>query len=188
VVRPGDRRVRTVLWPTVGETDGVQLFQRRRWLQPERVDEGLRAFSRQLAWINDHTGLEMDAWRRSEGDEPGAILATTTYVDHAWFLAEVARLQTLPGYGPVNDATAVLTVGEDAFERWDSPVDLPENWALGDSFMQLTVPDGTPSPPDGAAVWNNVEGAEGQVARILDSAIATEPDTVARRETWSRLD
>ena len=61
-----------------GETAGVQFFQRRRWIQQDLVDDGLSAFVRQLAWINDHTGLEMAGWRRSDGDLPGAILATTT--------------------------------------------------------------------------------------------------------------
>ena len=146
----------------------MQLFQRRRWVQPDRVSDGLLAFIHQLAWINEQTGLEMAGWRRNDGDQPGAILATTTYDDHAWFLAEVARLQTLTHYGPVNDATGALTVGEDAFERWDSTAGVPTGWALGGMFSQVTAPEGTPSPCEGAIRWTNAEGSVGGVAWVLD--------------------
>jgi hypothetical protein len=166
----------------------MQFFQRRRWVHPDCLGDGLAAFTCQLVWINDHTGLEMAGWRRTDGDHLAAILATTTYDDHAWFLAEVARLQTLAGYGPVNDATAALTVGQDAFERWDSTAGLPGDWELGGMFSQITAPAGTSSPCEGASRWTNAEGAEGQAAWILKDDIATGPDTVGRRENWMLLD
>ena len=181
----------------MGETARMQLFQRRRWIQPARVSDGLLAFIHQLAWINDQTGLEMAGWRRSDGDQPGAILATTTYDDHAWFLTEVARLQTLADYGPVNDATGALTVGEDAFERWDSTAGVPTGWALGGMFSQVTAPEGTPSPCEGAIRWTNAEGSVGGLAWVLDGEwpaglwLADDlPAGVAsgiRLESWKRI-
>ncbi|SVE50649.1 uncharacterized protein METZ01_LOCUS503503, partial [marine metagenome] len=67
----------------------VQLFQRRRWIHPDRVDAGLDAFVHQLAWIDGHTGLAMAGWRRIDsGGGSGEVLASTIYDDHAWFLAE----------------------------------------------------------------------------------------------------
>ena len=146
----------------------------------------------QLAWINDQTGLEMAGWRLVDEGRPGAILATTTYVDHAWFLAEVARLQTLPGYGPVNDATAVLTVGEDAFERWDSTAGLPTGWAPGAMFSQATVPEGTPSRCEGATRWTNAEGSVGRLAWVLDGewpddCPTVDPASEIRLEGWVRI-
>ena len=87
----------------------MQLFQRRRWINPGQVDAGLDAFVRQLAWIDAHTALAMAGWRRDDSDSgPGDILASTIYDDHAWFLAEVARLQTLIEYAPVNETAAAL--------------------------------------------------------------------------------
>ncbi len=168
----------------------MQLFQRRRWIHPGRVDEGLDAFVRQLAWIDAHTGLSMAGWRVDGLDaepaaEPGAILATTIYDDHAWFLGEVARLQTLVGYQPVNDATEALTVGTDAFERWDPPADLAGDWSFGDaSFLQGTGMGDV--APDGL-VWRNVEGAEGLVAWFPsgDQPVATGERT--RMERWLRI-
>ena len=78
----------------------MQLFQRRRWIHPDRVDAGLDAFVRQLAWIDARTGLDMAGWRRTDSiGRTGAILASTIYADHSWFLAEVARLQTLMDEG-----------------------------------------------------------------------------------------
>ena len=138
----------------------MQLFQRRRWIHPDRVGEGLDAFVAQLAWIDGHTDLSMAGWRRVDADgEPGAILATTIYGDHGWFLGEVARLQTLVDYPPVNNATAALTVGEDLFERWDAPEGIGHDWVLGDpSFRQAT--GSTPSP-SGQRAWSNAEGADG---------------------------
>jgi hypothetical protein len=176
----------------MGETAGVQLFQRRRWLQADHLDDGLAAFVCQLAWINDQTGLEMAGWRLVDEGRPGAILATTTYVDHAWFLAEVARLQTLPGYGPVNDATAVLTIGEDAFERWDSTAGLPTGWAPGAMFSQATVPEGTPSRCEGATRWTNAEGSVGRLAWVLDGewpddCPTVDPASGIRLEGWVRI-
>ncbi|MEO2157083.1 MAG: hypothetical protein ABGY30_10755, partial [Acidimicrobiales bacterium] len=113
-------------------------------------------------------------------------------VDHAWFLAEVARLQTLPGYGPVNDATAVLTVGEDAFERWDSTAGLPTGWAPGAMFSQATVPEGTPSRCEGATRWTNAEGSVGRLAWVLDGewpddCPTVDPASGIRLEGWVRI-
>jgi len=169
----------------------MQLFQRRRWIHPDRVAEGLDAFVAQLDWIDAHTGLAMAGWRaegplRALTAEPGAILATTSYDDHGWFLQEVARLQSLGDYGPVNDATAALTVGDDAFERWDAPVDLPSDWTLDDpTFRQDAGPD-TVVP--GVLIWSNVEGGEGLVAWFPDD---DEPASAAgngiRTERWRRI-
>lgn len=164
----------------------MQLFQRRRWVDPDRLTEGLAAFVHQLVWINEHTGLEMAAWRRTDGPHRGAILATTTYDDHGWFLAEVVRLQTLTEYGPINEATAALTIGEDAFERWDSSAGLPVYWDLGDSFTQVTVSEGTPAPAEGATLWRNAEGAEGRIAWLLDNDDQTAMAPRGRWETWTR--
>jgi hypothetical protein len=167
----------------------VQLFQRRRWIQPDQVDVGLDAFVRQLAWIDAHTGLAMAGWRRSDSaGTTGAILASTTYDDHAWFLAEVAQLQTLEDYAPVNEAAAALMVGEDAFERWDSPADTPDEWLPGeDWFRQTTGPLGlTRDPP-----WTNAEGADGLVSWFrADEQQPDEAPTAAdgcRTEEWSRI-
>ena len=175
-----------------GETAGVQFFQRRRWIQQDRIDDGLAAFVRQLAWINDHTGLEMAGWRRSDGDLPGAILATTTYGDHAWFLTEVARLQTLADYGPVNDATLALTLGEDAFERWDSTAGVPTAWAPGPMFSQVTAPEGTPSPCEVATRWTNAEGSVGRDAWVLvgewpAGVMPADAASGIRLERWIRI-
>ena len=155
----------------------MQLFQRRRWIQPDQVDVGLDAFVRQLAWIDAHTGLAMAGWRRSDSaGTTGAILASTTYDDHAWFLAEVAQLQTLEDYAPVNEAAAALMVGEDAFERWDSPADTPDEW----------LPGLTRDPP-----WTNAEGADGLVSWFrADEQQPDEAPTAAdgcRTEEWSRI-
>ena len=179
------RRASSVAW-SEREPAPIQLFQRRRWVDPDRLAEGLAAFVQQLAWINEHTGLEMAAWRRTDGHHRGAILATTTYDDHGWFLTEVARLQTLIDYGPINEATAALTVGEDAFERWDASAELPIYWDLGDAFTQMTVPEGVPSPAEGATAWRNAEGAEGMIAWLLDSDGTTAVTPGGRRENWTR--
>ena len=175
-----------------GETAGMQFFQRRRWIQPDRVGEGVQAFIHQLAWINDQTGLEMAGWRRSDGDHPGAILATTTYDRHAWFLTEVARLQTLADYGPVNDATLALTLGEDAFERWDSTAGVPTAWEPGPMFSQVTAPEGTPSPCEVATRWTNAEGSVGRDAWVLGGewpAGVWPADAASgiRLERWKRI-
>ena len=175
----------------MGETGGVQLFQRRRWIHPDHLDDGMAAFVCQLAWINEHTGLEMTGWRRTDGDHPGAILATTPYEDHAWFLGEVARLQTLVDYGPVNDTTAALTVGKDAFERWDAPPDTPADWLSGWSFfLQVTAPEGTRAWPGQG--WTNAEGADGRITWLLDGEwpVDNRPAHVAsggRQERWTRI-
>jgi len=161
----------------------VQLFQRRRWVDPGLLAEGLEAFVDQLAWIDAHTGLSMAGWRRTDPDgAPGAILATTTYADHGWFLAQVARLQALDGYAPVNDATAALTVGTDAFERWDAPDGLADGWALpGAGFRQVV---GTPAEAGDYPVWTNAEGAEDLVAWFPDDDA---PEAAGRREAWVRI-
>ncbi|MDG2427148.1 MAG: hypothetical protein P8M16_01865 [Acidimicrobiales bacterium] len=163
----------------------MQLFQRRRWIDSDRVADGLGAFVAQLAWINANTGMAMSGWRRTDPEgEPGAILATTIYEDHAWFTGEVAHLQTLAEYGPVNKATAALTVGQDAFERWDAPVDLSEDWALGEaSFRQvLDLPKLAGSRP----AWINAEGAENLVAWFPAAGeIATGSEL--RQEYWFRI-
>ena len=151
----------------------------------------MSAFVCQLAWINEHTSLEMTGWRRTDGDHPGAILATTTYEDHAWFLGEVARLQTLVDYGPVNDTTAALTVGKDAFERWDASPDTPANWLSGWSFfLQVTAPEGTRAWPGQG--WTNAEGADGRITWLLDGEwpVDNRPAHVAsggRQERWTRI-
>jgi len=168
----------------------VQLFQRRRWTQPDRVDAGLDAFVHQLAWIDAHTGLAMAGWRRTDSDGgTGSILASTIYDDHAWFLAEVARLQALVDYAPVNEAAAVLMVGEDAFERWDSPVDTPDGWAPGEErFRQTTGPLDLLAEYPG---WTNAEGADGLVSWFpADEQRPGEAPTAAdgcRIEEWSRI-
>ena len=181
----------------MGETARMQLFQRRRWIQPDLVGEGRQAFIHQLAWINDQTGLEMAGWRRNDGGNPGAILATTTYDHHAWFLTEVARLQTLADYGPVNDATVALTFGEDSFERWDSTAGIPTGWVLGGMFSQATAPGGTSSPCEGATRWTNAEGSVGGIAWVLDGEwpadlwladdLSGDVASGIRLESWTRI-
>lgn len=161
----------------------MQLFQRRRWVDPDRLDEGLEAFVDQLAWIDAHTDLSMAGWRRTDPDGgPGAILATTTYADHGWFLDQVARLQTLEAYAPVNDATAALTVGTDAFERWDAPDGLSDGWALPAAGFRQVV--GPPAAAGTHPVWTNAEGAEGHVAWFPDADVGEES---GRREAWVRI-
>ncbi|HJM73016.1 MAG TPA: hypothetical protein QF651_05670 [Acidimicrobiales bacterium] len=169
----------------------MELFQRRRWICPDRVAEGLEAFVAQLDWIDTHTGLSMAGWR-AEGHpgglaaEPGAILATTTYHDHGWFLEEVARLQSLRNYGPVNEATATLTVGVDTFERWNAPMHLPSCWTLGDpTFRQDTGPDAEISH---IATWSNVEGGEGHVTWFPDEdKTPAAARSGVRTERWRRI-
>ena len=73
---------------------------------------------------------------------------------------------TLTTYGL--DIEGVLTVGEDAFERWDSTAGLPTGWAPGAMFSQATVPEGTPSRCEGATRWTNAEGSVGGIAWVLD--------------------
>ena len=168
----------------------MQLFQRRRWINPGRVDAGLDAFVRQLAWIDANTALAMAGWRRDDsGSGPGDILASTIYDDHAWFLAEVARLQTLVEYAPVNEAAAALMVGEDTFERWDSPVGTQDGWSLGeDRCRQITGPLDLLA---GGLAWTNAEGADGLVSWFpADEQRAGEESTAAdgwRMEEWSRI-
>jgi len=163
----------------------VQLFQRRRWVDPERLNTGIELFVRQLAWINSHTGLTMAGWKRTDAQgEPGAILASTSYTEHRWFLDEVARLQTLEDYAPVNDATAALTVGEDAFERWDAPPGLPDGWTLpSEAFLQVT------GPLSSAGVhlaWTNAEGA-GDLGSWFPPGMARPKCSDFRAEEWLRL-
>ena len=162
----------------------VQLFQRRRWVDPGRLAEGLGAFVDQLAWIDVHTGLSMAGWRRTGPDgDPGAILATTTYDDHAWFLAEVARLQTLDDYAPVNDATATLTVGTEAFERWDAPDGLSVDWTLPPAgFVQVVGK----FPVEPHPAWVNTEGADGLVTWFPSEAGESGGDD-HRVEEWVRI-
>ena len=81
------------------EIGSMQFFQRRRWIDPDRLMEGHAAFVRQLEWIDAHTNMDMAGWRLADSDPLGAILATTTYDDHDWFLAEKDYLQTLSAYG-----------------------------------------------------------------------------------------
>ena len=168
----------------------MQLFQRRRWINPGQVDAGLDAFVRQLAWIDAHTALAMAGWRRDDSDSgPGDILASTIYDDHAWFLAEVARLQTLIEYAPVNETAAALMVGEDTFERWDSPIEIRDGWSLGeDRFRQTTGPVGLPA---GVPVWTNAEGADGLVSSFPaeEQRPSGDPTTAEeyRVEEWSRI-
>ncbi|MEC8970745.1 MAG: hypothetical protein VX808_06330 [Actinomycetota bacterium] len=168
----------------------MQLFQRRRWIHPDRVDAGLDAFVHQLAWIDVHTGLAMAGWRRIDpGGGSGEVLASTIYDDHSWFLAEKTRLQTLVDYAPVNETAAVLMVGEDAFERWDSPVDTPDGWSPGeDRFRQNT------GPLDlvvGNPAWSNAEGADGLVswfpADDQTPVTGPTPGDGCRIEEWSRI-
>ena len=163
----------------------MQLFQRRRWIDPSRLTEGLEVFVRQLAWIDDHTALSMAGWRRIDAAmEPGAILATTTYDDHRWFLDQVARLQTLDGYGPVNDATAALTIGEDTFERWDAPPGTLPGWTLPKrSFRQVVGP---PSSAGTRSTWSNAEGATDLVTWLTGRAEQVADDSL-RREDWARI-
>jgi len=161
----------------------VQLFQRRRWVDPSRLAEGFESFVDQLAWIDAHTDLSMAGWRRTDPEGgPGAILATTTYADHGWFLAQVARLQALDGYAPVNDATAALTVGTDAFERWDAPGGLDDGWALPDAAFRQVL--GPPAAAGAHSVWTNAEGAEGLVAWFPDDDV---PAAAGRWEAWVRI-
>ena len=111
-------------------------------------------------------------------------MATTTYSEHGWFLDEVARLQSLTKYATVNEATAALTVGEDAFERWDAPVGITTGWRLGSpSFRQVV---GAPDSADHQSAWVNAEGAAGLVAWFPSS---DEVDTgeALRREDWLRI-
>ncbi len=184
------RRASSVAWSERGLAP-MQLFQRRRWVDPGRLAEGLAAFVQQLVWINEHTGLEMAAWRRTDGHHRGATLATTTYDDHGWFLAEVARLQTLVDYGPINEATAAVTVGEDAFERWDAPPDTPADWLPGWSFLlQITAPEETPAWPSQG--WTNAEGADGRITWLLDGEwpadnLPADGVSGARQERWTRI-
>ena len=162
-----------------------QLFQRRRWVDPERLAEGLAAFVDQLAWIDAHPGLSMAGWQRTDpGGETGAILATTIYTDYDWFLREVARLQTLGDYAPVNDLAATLTVGTDVFERWDAPAGLPTDWALPTTFFwQVTGPS---AQAGDEPVWTTVEGVDGLCAWFRDEA-QVRIDESLRREAWSRI-
>jgi len=168
----------------------MQLFQRRRWINPGQVDAGLDAFVRQLAWIDAHTALAMAGWRRDDSDSgPGDILASTIYDDHAWFLAEVARLQTLIEYAPVNETAAALMVGEDTFERWDSPIEIQDGWSLGeDRFRQTTGPLDFLA---GGPVWINAEGADGLVSWFPTDEQRPGEDPTAdeecRIEEWSRI-
>ena len=186
IYSPGDRSP-----AGVRQTSSIQLFQRRRWIHPDHLDEGIAAFVGQLAWIDAHTGLSMAGWRAGGPyDGPtsgeGAILATTTYEDHAWFLYEVAELQALTDYRSINDGTAALTVGSDAFERWDAPVGTPRDWTLdGSTFRQDTgIVAASPAFP----VWTNAEGAEGLVAWFPgggDESSGIGDDT--RSEVWRRI-
>ena len=165
----------------------MQLFQRRRWVAPHRLAEGHAAFIRQLAWIDAHTGMEMAGWRLSDSERPGAILATTTYDDYGWFLAEKDYLQTLPGYSPVNEAAAALTVGEDTFERWNTLKDLPSGWRLKDTFWQVTSPNDADCPGEATTEWTNVDGAVGCTAWLLsDDGLPSKP-TDSRVERWERI-
>ncbi len=168
----------------------MQLFQRRRWIKPGRVDAGLDAFIRQLAWIDAHTALSMAGWRRDDsGSGSGDVLATTIYDDHAWFLAEVARLQTLAEYAPVNETAAALMVGEDTFERWDSPIGTSDGWSLGEGWFRQTT--GSPNLADRGSVWTNAEGADGLVSWFpADERRPGEHPAVpdeCRTEEWSRI-
>lgn len=168
----------------------MQLFQRRRWIHPDRVDAGLDAFVRQLAWIDARTGLDMAGWRRTDSiGRTGAILASTIYADHSWFLAEVARLQTLMDYAPVNEAAAALMVGDDAFERWDAPADTPDGWSPGENrFRQDTGPlDLVAENP----AWINAEGADCLVTWFPAADQVSIEGLVSgdgcRIEEWSRI-
>ncbi len=163
----------------------LQLFQRRRWVDPGRLEAGIESFTNQLAWINSHTGLTMAGWKRTDSQgAPGAILATTSYTDHSWFLAEVARLQTLEDYAPVNETTAAMTVGEDAFERWDAPPGLPAGWSLPtESFLQVV---GAPSSAGIHLTWTNAEGAD-DLGTWFPSESAPRCSGGLRTEEWSRV-
>ena len=165
----------------------MQLFQRRRWVDPHRLTEGSAAFVRQLEWIDAHTSMDMAGWRFADSDRLGAILATTTYDDHDWFLAEKDYLQTLSAYGPVNNAAAALTVGEDTFERWDSVEDLPVGWSLDDTFWQVTDPKDVEPSGEAATRWTNVEGAAGCIVWFLGGDGPMAELTGARVERWERI-
>ena len=169
------------------EIGPVQFFQRRRWVDPHRSTEGHAAFVRQLEWIDAHTSMNMAGWRLADSDQLGAILATTTYDDHDWFLAEKDYLQTLSAYGPVNNAAASLTVGEDTFERWDSVEDLPFGWSLDDTFWQVTDLNDVERPGGRATRWTNVEGAVGCTAWLLGADGPMVEPTGARVEHWERI-
>ena len=165
----------------------MQLFQRRRWVDPHRLVEGHAAFVRQLAWIDAQTGMEMAGWRLSDSERPGAILATTTYDDYNWFLAEKDYLQTLPDYSPVNDAAAALTVGEDTFERWNTLEDLPPEWRLKDAFWQVTVPNSTECLGEDVTQWANVEGAVNCTAWLLSHDGSPSKPPGSRIERWEQI-
>jgi len=169
------------------EIGPVQFFQRRRWVDPHRSTEGHAAFVRQLEWIDAHTSMDMAGWRLADSDQLGAILATTTYDDHDWFLDEKEYLQTLSAYGPVNNAAASLTVGEDTFERWDSVEDLPFGWSLDDTFWQVTDPNDVERPGGRATRWTNVEGAAGCTAWLLGADGPMVEPTGTRVEHWERI-
>jgi len=165
----------------------MQLFQRRRWVDPRRLTEGSAAFIRQLEWIDAHTGMDMAGWRLVDSDQLGAILATTTYADYGWFLAEKDYLQTLPDYSPINNAAAALTVGEDTFERWDSVEDLPFGWCLKNTFWQVTDLNDLERLGETATRWTNVEGAAGCTTWLLGHDGLTVKTTGARVERWERI-
>ena len=111
-------------------------------------------------------------------------MASTIYYDHAWFLAEVARLQTLVEYAPVNETAAALMVGEDTFERWDSPVDIQDGWSLGEEgFGQITGPLDLLA---GGPAWTNAEGADGRVSWFPTGEESIAADG-CRMEEWSRI-
>ena len=169
------------------EIGPVQLFQRRRWVDPDRLTEGPAAFVRQLEWIDAHTNMDMAGWRLADSDRLGAILATPTYAEHAWFLAEKDYLQTLSAYSPVNHAAAALTVGEDTFERWDTVEDLPSGWCLDDTFWQVTDPNDVERPGERATRWTNVEGAAGCTAWLLGGDGPIVEPTGSRVECWERI-
>jgi|TARA_B110000438_G_scaffold242888_1_gene242650 hypothetical protein len=165
----------------------MQLFQRRRWIHPEHLEEGLGAFVAQLTWINTNTGLAMSGWEQTgPEDDPGAILATTTFEDHGWFLGEVARLQTLGDYAPINETTAALTVGQDAFERWRAPTSTPETWSLGQmGFRQMTIASISHAPDSGG--WKNIEGSEGYSSLFLNQDLPSVAVDADRVEDWQRI-
>ena len=169
------------------EIGPVQLFQRRRWVDPRRLTEGHAAFVRQLEWIDAHTSMDMAGWRLADSDRLGAILATTTYDEHAWFLEEKDYLQTLSAYSPVNNAAAALTVGEDTFERWDTVEALPSGWSLDDRFWQVTDLKDVEPPGEAVTRWTNVEGAADCTAWLLGGDGPIVELTGARVEYWERI-
>ena len=129
----------------------------------------------------------MAGWRLADSDQQGAILATTTYDNHDWFLAEKDYLQTLSDYSPVNNAAAALTIGEDSFERWDAENNLPSGWCLDDMFWQVTDPNDVERPGGSATRWTNVEGAVGCAAWLLGGGRPMVESTSARVECWERI-